>query len=135
MGVVDARAEAGRHQGRGVVLVDDGGAGEAHARRQPLARIAGRVGEAGPRKYTGRRPRSAPRGVGPVAVAAGVARRGSTPIAVTRRFTSSTGRRRQIVGVEPAMLGVERRQQLVAGARAVTGPSPTGHVSSKLWCS
>src|SRR6185295_20346371 len=43
---VDPGSEAGRHQRGGVVLLDDGGPLEGHARRQPSPRVAGRGDEA-----------------------------------------------------------------------------------------
>src|SRR6266850_6479834 len=46
--IVDAGAEARRHQRGGVVLLDDGRALEHHARRQATPPVAGRGDEARP---------------------------------------------------------------------------------------
>ena len=133
VGVVDARADARRHQGRGVALVDDRRAREGHARGEAAARVAGRVGEAESRgngragvpagRGADRRRRRRP---------SGVARRGRRPMAVTRTLTSSIGCAGQIVRVEPAMLGVERGQQLLEprGGEAARRPPGTSARSS-----
>ena len=126
----------GRDEARGVGLVDDGRAGEGHARSESLPRIDGNGSDAAATEVDG------------ALIDDGAAR-------IRARRRGRRGRRtlRQLADggdaeVDQLDLGAAADRSCRAGdarsgtwrsaprdARGVSGPSPSGQVSSKLWCS
>ena len=104
---------------------------KADARREAPARIAGRVGEAESPEVDGPSAQERAARIGAVGVGRGGGAPGEEADGGDPDVHQLDGCSGQIVGVEPAMLGVERGQQLFE-TRGGEGPSPAGHVSSKL---
>src|SRR6266852_7475552 len=110
VGVVHAGAEPRSHQRRRVVLADDGRALEAHPRGQAAARVA-RGGDKARAPEVDRAPID--HGMArPGRVDTGCLASGQGPDGGDAEIDELDRRAGQIVGVEPAVLGVERRGQL-----------------------
>src|SRR5262245_52315608 len=115
---VDARLEGGRDQARRVGLVDDRRTGERHARRETFPRIHGDGSRAAATEVDGALTNDGTAGVCPIGGVCGRQR----PL---RQLADGGDAEvdqlhlgaREVVAVEPAMLGVERGDQLLETAR------------------